>query len=101
MKLFNRKQVFTLAFNTEDPNNRLSQAEQFNLINHLSRIYGGATLVENVGGYMMDNGSAAIEYSYTITIVGAKHSRVLATMLELGKQNKQESILDKNKLVFC
>ena len=100
MKLFNKKQVITLAFNTEDKNNRLSQASQFTLIEKLSRAFGGATLRENVGGYMMDDGTAAIEYSYTIELIGVKKAAALDMANSIAADNGQESFILNDKLVY-
>lgn len=100
MKLFNKKQVITLAFNTEDDNNQLSKNSQFALIEKLSRAFGGATLRENVGGYMMGDGTAAIEYSYTIELVGVKKAAALATAKNIARENGQESFILNDKLVY-
>ena len=98
--MFNKKQVITMAFDTEDKNNRLSKAEQFALIEKLSRAFGGATLRENVGGYMMDDGTAAIEYSYTIELIGISRKVAKATANSIAKENGQESYLVNDKLVY-
>jgi len=100
MKLFNKKQVITLAFSTEDDNNRLTKNAQFALIEKLSRAFGGATLRENVGGYMMGDGSAAIEYSYTIELVGVKKAAALDMANSIAAENKQESFILNDKLVY-
>ena len=100
MKLFNKKQVITLAFNTADKNNRLTKSDQFALIEKLSRAFGGATLRENVGGYMMDNGTAAIEYSYTIELIGVKKAAARDMANGIAAENKQESFILNDKLVY-
>lgn len=100
MKLFNKKQVITLAFSTEDKNNRLSQGSQFTLIEKLSRAFGGATLRENVGGYMMADGTAAIEYSYTIELIGVKKAAALDMANSIAADNGQESFILNGKLVY-
>lgn len=98
--MFNKKQVITMAFDTEDANNRLSKAEQFTLITKLSKAFGGATLRENVGGYMMDDGTAAIEYSYTIELIGISRKVAKATANSIAKENHQESYLVNDKLIY-
>jgi len=100
MKLFNKKQVITLAFKTDLKANQLSKKEQFTLIEKLSRAFGGATLRENVGGYMMDDGTAAIEYSYTIELVGVKKAAALDTAKSIAADNGQESFILNDKLVY-
>lgn len=100
MKLFNKKQVITLAFSTEGKKNRLSQRSQFTLIEKLSHAFGGATLRENVGGYMMDDGTAAIEYSYTIELIGVSRKAAKATARDIAAENSQESFILNGKLVY-
>lgn len=100
MKLFNKKQVITLAFSTEDKKNRLSQEKQFTLIEKLSRAFGGATLRENVGGYMMADGTAAIEYSYTIELIGVSRKVAKSTARGIAADNGQESFILNGKLVY-
>ena len=100
MKLFNKKQVITLAFNTEMDANQLPQEKQFALIEKLSRAFGGATLRENVGGYMMDDGTAAIEYSYTIELIGVKKAAALDMANSIAAENKQESFILNDKLIY-
>ena len=100
MKLFSKKQIIILAFNTEDKNNRLSKSSQFALIEKLSRAFGGATLRENVGGYMMDDGTAAIEYSYTIELIGVKRAAALDMAKSIAADNGQESFILNGKLVY-
>ena len=100
MKLFNKKQVIILAFSTEDKNNRLSQSSQFTLIEKLSRAFGGATLRENVGGYMMNDGTAAIEYSYTIELIGVKRAAARDMAKSIAAENEQESFILNGKLVY-
>lgn len=98
--MFNRKQVITIAFSTEDKNNRLSKADQFALIEKLSKAFGGATLRENVGGYMMDDDTAAIEYSYTIELIGVSRKVAKFTAKAIARDNSQESFLINDKLVY-
>ena len=100
MKLFNKKQIITMAFDTEDKKNRLSQEKQFALIEKLSRAFGGATLRENVGGYMMADGTAAIEYSYTIELIGVKRAAALDMARSIAAENSQESFIINDKLVY-
>ena len=101
MKLFNKKQVITLAFNTADKNNRLAKSDQFALIEKLSQVFGGATLHENFGGYIRDdNGKCDCEYSYTIDLLGVNRKQAREVINQLAKDNQQESFIFNKKLVF-
>ena len=100
MKLFNKKQVIILAFDTDMKKNQLPKKEQFALIEKLSRAFGGATLRENVGGYMMDDGTAAIEYSYTIELIGVKKAAARDMARSIAAENGQESFILNDKLVY-
>jgi hypothetical protein len=100
MKLFNRKQVITLAFNTDQKANRLTEEQRFSLMKKVSQVFGGGSLVENTGSYLMDNGEAAIEYSYTLTLIGTKKAAAQSFAQRLAKENGQESYLLNEKLVY-
>ena len=100
MTLFNRKQVVTLAFNTEDPHNRLNESQKLALVLKFTEVFHGATLTENIGGYMMDNGTPAIEYSYTFTLLKARKSVLLPLVTNIASDNDQESFLVNGKLYY-
>lgn len=102
MKLFNlnHKQVITLAFNTDQPANRLTESQRFDLMKKVSQVFGGGSLVENTGSYLMDDGSAAIEYSYTLTLIGVNKKAAKSFANSLAADNKQESFLLNEKLVY-
>jgi len=100
MKLFNRKQVITLAFNTDQKANRLTEEQRFDLMKKVSQVFGGGSLVENTGSYLMDNGEAAIEYSYTLTLIGTKKVAANKFAQSLAKENGQESYLLNEKLIY-
>jgi len=100
MKLFNRKQVITLAFHTDQKANRLTENQRFDLMKKVSQVFGGGSLVENTGSYLMDNGDAAIEYSYTLTLIGTKKAAAKKFAQDLAKKNGQESYLLNEKLVY-
>lgn len=99
--LFNKKTSFTVALNTGLPSHRLSESGKIDLIARFSRRFGGATLTEHLGGYVMQDGTVATEYSYTIEVIGARRCDVKAAALDLGRENGQESILVGNSLVYC
>jgi len=48
----------------------------------------------------MDNGDAAIEYSYTLTLIGTKKAAAKKFAQDLAKKNGQESYLLNEKLVY-
>lgn len=100
MKLFSKKQIIILAFDTDMKKNQLPKEKQFALIEKLSRAFGGATLRENVGGYMMKDGTAAIEYSYTIELIGVKRAAARDMAKSIARENGQESFILNGKLVY-
>ena len=48
----------------------------------------------------MDNGEAAIEYSYTLTLIGTKKAAAKSFAQSLAKENGQESYLLNEKLIY-
>ena len=85
-----------MAFSTENDYNRLDEKQQVQLIARLTSRFDGATLTEHMGGYTMDDGTLAVEYSYTIELFGLSEglaSIAIQFMIDLGRENKQESIL--------
>ena len=85
-----------MAFSTDNNYNRLDEKQQAKLIARLTSRFGGATLTEHMGGYTMDNGDLAVEYSYTIELFGLSDglaSIAIQFFKDLARDNKQESII--------
>ena len=86
-----------MAFTTEQARNKLTEGRQVALISSImDTINTGATLTEHMGGYIMDNGTYAIEYSYTIDMYGLNQEQVdkaRELFVDLKNLNKQESII--------
>ena len=85
-----------MAFSTENNYNRLDEKQQFQLVARLTSRFDGATLTEHLGGYTMDDGTLAVEYSYSIELFGLSEglaSIAIQFFKDLAKDNKQESII--------
>ena len=85
-----------MAFNTTNEYNRLDEKQQVKLVASITSRFGGVTLTEHMGGYTMDNGDLAVEYSYTIELFGLSEGLASIAMQffnDLAKDNKQESII--------
>ena len=85
-----------MAFSTENDYNRLDEKQQVQLVARLTSRFDGATLTEHMGGYTMDDGDLAVEYSYTIELFGLSEglaSIAMQFLNDLAKDNKQESII--------
>jgi len=89
-----------LAFNTDDKYNQLSQAEKITLVTDITEKFGGVTLTEHVGGYRMDNGTNAIEYSYTFELFDVTDTPVREYFYNLASDNKQESLIINDKFFY-
>jgi len=93
------KYTIILAFNTRARFNRLTQAKQAALLEKLTSAFGGATLTEHFGGYVMDSGLHAVEYSYSIELIDVKRAAALKLARALASDNAQESFIFNDKLV--
>lgn len=85
-----------MAFTTTNEYNRLDEKQQVKLVASITSRFGGVTLTEHMGGYTMDDGTLAVEYSYTLELFGLNEgdfSLVMQFMIDLGRMNKQESII--------
>ena len=85
-----------MAFSTDNEYNRLDEKQQVKLVARLTSKFDGATLTEHMGGYTMDNGDLAVEYSYTIELFGLSEglaSIAIQLFKDLAEDNKQESII--------
>lgn len=89
-----------MAFNTNDKYNQLSQNEKIALVTDITEKFGGVTLTEHIGGYRMDNGVNAVEYSYTLELFDVDPQQALNYFITLGQQNKQESIIFNNEFIY-
>ena len=92
-----------LAFNTVYKYNKLSEFNQVELVSDITANFGGVTLTENLGGYNMDDGSRAVEYSYMFQIFGLdelQFKQAEKYFIALGRENKQESILLNGDFVY-
>lgn len=89
-----------MAFNTKATYNRLTQAEQVQLIARLTAMFNGATLTEHMGGYAMANGEFAIEYSYTLELFDVDPQVAMNYFIELGQKHKQESIIFNGEFIY-
>lgn len=89
-----------LAFNTNDKYNQLSQNEKIELVTDITEKFGGVTLTEHIGGYRMDNGTNAVEYSYTFELFDVDPQQARDYFITLGQQNKQESIVLNGKFIY-
>lgn len=72
---------------------QLSQDEKIELVTDITEKFGGVTLIEHVGGYRMDNGVNAVEYSYTFELFDVTDTPVREYFYNLAKDNKQESLI--------
>lgn len=89
-----------MAFNTKATYNRLTQLEQVQLITKLTAMFDGVTLTEHMGGYRMDNGTNAIEYSYTFELFDVTDTPVREYFYNLASDNKQESLIINDKFFY-
>ena len=89
-----------LAFNTNDKYNQLSQNEKIALVADITEKFGGVTLTEHVGGYRMDNGVNAVEYSYTFELFDVDQQQAHDYFIKVGQQNSQESIIFNNEFIY-
>ena len=92
-----------LAFNTVDKYNRLEQVNQINLVSDITANFEGVTLTEHLGGYNMDDGSRAVEYSYMFQLFGLDELQFKEAeqyFMALGCENKQESILLNGDFIY-
>lgn len=85
-----------MAFSTSQDLNQLTVAHRVKIVNELTDLAGGVTTTEHLGGYRMDNGTNAVEYSYTFDLYGVDtdtEQKVLSYFENLKELNNQESIV--------
>lgn len=92
----------TMAFNTTNDYNRLNELQQAELVTRLTNAFGGATLTQHFGGYRMEDGTNAIEYSYTIDLyLGDDQLEPATEMLKsIGQEHNQESIIVNGEFIM-
>jgi len=100
MTKYNQNLNVVLAFNTNNKYNQLSQNEKIELVTNITEKFGGVTLTEHVGGYRMDNGTNAIEYSYTLELFDVDPQQARDYFIKLGQQNNQESIIVNSEFIY-
>lgn len=89
-----------LAFNTNDKYNQLSQVEKIELVTDITEKFGGVTLTEHIGGYKMDNGTNAVEYSYTLELFDVDGQAVRDYFTKIARDNSQESIILNGDFIY-
>ena len=89
-----------LAFNTKAEYNRLPTMKQVLLLTDITKKFGGVTLTEHIGGYRMDNGTNAVEYSYTFELFDVDPQQARNYFITLGQQNNQESIILNGDFIY-
>jgi len=100
MTKYNQNITVILAFNTNDKYNQLSQDEKITLVTDITEKFGGVTLTEHIGGYRMDDGTNAVEYSYTFELFGVDQQQARDYFITLGQQNSQESIIFNGEFIY-
>ena len=89
-----------LAFNTNDKYNQLLQDEKIALVTDITEKFNGVTLTEHIGGYRMDNGTNAVEYSYTFELFDVDPQQARDYFIKVGQQNNQESIIFNGEFIY-
>lgn len=89
-----------LAFKNNNKYNQLLQDEKIMLVTDITEKFGGVTLTEHIGGYRMDNGTNAVEYSYTFELFDVDPQQARDYFITLGQQNNQESIIVNSEFIY-
>lgn len=100
MTKFNQNITVILALNTSNKYNQLSQDEKIALVTDITEKFGGVTLTEHIGGYRMDSGASAVEYSYKFELFNVTDTPVREYFYNLAKDNKQESLIINNEFFY-
>lgn len=87
-----------MAFNTANSElNKLSEKQLVKKVRAISKIAGGVTITEHLGGYKRDdNGEIDVEYSYefeTFSDDKAVNEKLTSLYHDWGVLNNQESII--------
>lgn len=96
----NTNVTIILAFNTKAEYNRLPMMKQVLLLTDMTKKFGGVTLTEHIGGYRMDNGTNAVEYSYTFELFDVDQQQARDYFITLGQQNNQESVIFNGEFIY-
>lgn len=92
-----------MAFSTNQDLNQLTVTQRVKIVNDLTDLAGGVTTTEHLEGYRMDDGSNAVEYSYTFDLYGVDadtEQKLLSYFENLKELNNQESIIYNGALMF-
>ncbi len=100
MTKYNQNITIILAFNTSNKYNQLSQDEKITLVTEITEKFNGVTLTEHIGGYRMDDGTNAVEYSYTFDLFNVTDTPVREYFYNLAKDNQQESLIINNEFFY-
>jgi len=100
MTKYNQNLNVVLAFNTGNKYNQLSQNEKIELVTDITEKFGGVTLTEHIGGFRMDNGTNAVEYSYTFELFDVTDTPVREYFYNLASDNQQESLIINNEFFY-
>lgn len=100
MTKYNQNITVILAFETSNKYNQLSQDEKIAIVTDITEKFGGVTLTEHVGGYRMDNGTNAVEYSYTFELFDVTDTPVREYFYNLARGNQQESLIINGEFFY-
>ena len=98
--MYNQNVIIVLAFNTNDKYNQLSLDEKIALVDDITTKFDGVTMTEHIGGYRMNDGTNAVEYSYTFELFNVHDTPVREYFYNLAKDNKQESLLINDEFFY-
>ena len=100
MTKYNQNISVILAFKTSNKHNQLSQDEKIAIVTDIAEKFGGVTLTEHIGGYRMNDGTSAVEYSYTFELSNVTDTPVRLYFYNLARDNKQESLIINNEFFY-
>lgn len=100
MTKYNQNITVILAFKTSNKYNQLSQDEKIELVSDITEKFGGVTLTEHIGGYRMNDGSNAVEYSYTFELFDVTDTPIREYFYNLASDNKQESLIINGEFFY-
>ena len=98
--MYNQNVTIVLAFNTNDKYNQLSLDEKIALVDDITTKFDGVTMTEHIGGYRMNDGTNAVEYSYTFELFNVHDTQVREYFFKLAQDNKQESMLINDEFFY-
>lgn len=93
----NTNVMVIMAFSTDQELNRLTVPQRVALVNKLTDLTADrVTTTEHLGGYRMQDGTNAVEYSYTFDMFGLDQTtadKVRAFFETLKELHNQETII--------